>query len=116
MRPRYITATRSQRCRTMPRSCEMKSIVRSSSRRRRRNRLMICAWIDTSSEATGSPQPGEGGDRLVADEEVGLHGERAGDGDALALPAGELVRIAADIVRIEPDRLEPAPPAFAGPP
>jgi hypothetical protein len=56
----------------------------------------------------------ERGDRLVADEEVGLHGERAGDGDALALPAGELVRIAADIVRIEPDRLEPCPRDLAG--
>ena len=37
----------------------------------------------------------ERGDRLVADEEVGLHGERPGDGDALALAAGELVRKAA---------------------
>ena len=36
----------------------------------------------------------ERGDRLVADEQVGLHGERAGDGDALALAARELVRIA----------------------
>jgi len=56
----------------------------------------------------------ERGDRLVADEEVGLHGERAGDGDPLALPAGELVRIAADIVRIEPDRLEPCSRDSAG--
>ena len=46
----------------------------------------------------------ERGDRLVADEEVRLHGERAGDGDALALPAGELVRIAADD---SPDRARP---------
>ena len=46
----------------------------------------------------------ERGDRLVADEHVGLHGERAGDGDALALAAGELVRIAA---RRSPDRGRP---------
>ena len=30
--------------------------VRPSSRRRSRNRLRICAWIETSSEATGSSQ------------------------------------------------------------
>ncbi len=45
------------------------------------NRLMICAWIDTSSAD----------DRLVADEELGPHGERPGNRDALALSAGELV-------------------------
>ena len=33
----------------------------------------------------------EGGDRLVGDDEAGIAGERAGDGDALALPAGQLV-------------------------
>ena len=37
----------------------------------------------------------ERGDRLVADQELGLHRERAGDADAGALAAGELVRIAA---------------------
>ena len=31
-------------------------------------------------------------DRLVADDELGLDGQRAGDADALALAAGELVR------------------------
>ncbi len=36
----------------------------------------------------------EGGDRLVADHQTGLQGQGAGDADALALPAGELVRIA----------------------
>ncbi len=33
-------------------------------------------------------------DRLVGDDEVGADGEGAGDADALALAAGELVRIA----------------------
>jgi hypothetical protein len=37
-------------------------------------------------------------DRLVADDELGLDGERAGDADALALAAGELVRAAAHVV------------------
>ena len=43
---------------------------------------MICAWIETSSEATGSSQH----------QHVGLHRKRACDRDALALAAGELVR------------------------
>ncbi len=46
----------------------------------------------------------ERGDRLVADQHVGLHGQRARDGDALALPAGELVRIALGEIGVEPDR------------
>ena len=45
---------------------------------------MICAWIETSSADTGSS----------ADDEVGLDRQRAGDADALALAAGELVRVA----------------------
>ena len=36
----------------------------------------------------------ERGDRLVGDDEIGLDRERARDRDALALAAGELVRIA----------------------
>jgi serine kinase of HPr protein (carbohydrate metabolism regulator) len=36
----------------------------------------------------------EGGDRLVAHDQVGIDRQRAGDADALALAAGELVRIA----------------------
>jgi hypothetical protein len=35
----------------------------------------------------------EGGDGLVEDEELGAEGEGAGDVDALALAAGEFVRI-----------------------
>ena len=44
-------------------------------------RFRICAWMERSSEETG----------LVADHEPGLQCQRAGDGDALLLPAGELV-------------------------
>ena len=39
----------------------------------------------------------ERGDRLVADDELGLHGQRPGHPDALALTARELVRIAIDV-------------------
>ena len=38
--------------------------------------------------------------RLVADDQLGLDGERAGDADALALAAGELVRVAAHVVGV----------------
>ena len=44
----------------------------------------------------------ERGHRLVADDEVGFGGKRAGDADALALPAGELVRPAVDGVARQP--------------
>ena len=48
----------------------------------------------------------ERGDRLVADEEVGVERERAGEADALALAAGELVRVARRGVGREPDHLQ----------
>ena len=44
----------------------------------------------------------EGRHRLVADEELGLQGERTRDADALALSAGEAVRIAAEPPGVEP--------------
>ena len=48
----------------------------------------------------------ERGDRFVADQELGLHRERARDADARSLAAGELVRIAAHQRRIEADAIE----------
>ena len=48
---------------------------------------MICAWIETSSADTGSSAT----IRLLAD------GERARDRNALALAAGELVRVLATV-------------------
>lgn len=42
--------------------------------------------------------------RLVGEDEAGVHGERAGDGDALALSAGELVRVGLEHVLGQPDR------------
>ena len=44
----------------------------------------------------------ERGHRLVADEELGLEGEGARNADALALSAGEAVRIATQPAGIEP--------------
>ncbi len=54
---------------------------------------MICAWIDTSSAETGSSQ-------MMS---FGLEHQRPGDADALALAAGELVRIAVDQVGQQAD-------------
>ena len=42
----------------------------------------------------GAGERVERGERLVHQEHLGLHGERAGDGDALAHAAGELGRLA----------------------
>ena len=50
---------------------------------------MICAWIETSSAETGSSQT----------ISRGLQDHRAGDADALALAARELVRVAVDHLR-----------------
>ena len=57
---------------------------------------MTCAWIDTSSAETGSS----------ATISLGSQRERAGDADALPLAAGELVRVAVVVLRVEPDQLE----------
>src|SRR5690554_6330987 len=50
----------------------------------------------------------ERADRLVADDEVWVEGERARDADALALAAGEFMRIARDIGGLQADALEQA--------
>ena len=46
------------------------------------------------------------GDRLVGDDQLRLQGERAGDADALALAAGELVRVAVVVLGVEADDLQ----------
>ncbi len=51
------------------------------------------AWIDTSS----------GGDRFVGHDQLRVQRERAGDADALALTAGELVRVAVVVLGVETD-------------
>ena len=54
----------------------------------------------------------ERGDRLVGDDQLRLERERAGDADALALAARELVRVAVVVLGVEPDACPSAP----GPP
>ena len=65
----------------------------------RSSRLITWAWIDTSSADTGSSQT------MIS----GLERQRAGDADALPLTAGELVRVAVDVVGVEPDERRAAP-------
>ena len=57
---------------------------------------MTCAWIETSSAETGSS----------ATMKLRLQRQRAGDGDALALTAGEFVRVVAHLRRPQADALE----------
>ena len=57
---------------------------------------MICAWMFTSSAEIGSS----------ADDELRVDRQRAGDRDALPLPAGELVRITLRCCGREADRAE----------
>ncbi len=45
-------------------------------------------------------------DRLVQDQQVGVAGQGAGDADALALAAGELMRVVAAHGRVDADRGE----------
>ena len=45
-------------------------------------------------------------DRLVTDDELGVHSQGAGDADALALTAGELVRVAVGVLTVQADALE----------
>ena len=48
----------------------------------------------------------EAGDDLVGDDELGLERQRPGDADALALAAGQLVRVAAEKRGRQPDDVE----------
>ena len=57
----------------------------------------------------------ERGDRLIADDELGLKGECPGDADALPLAAGEFMRIAVGGGRGQPDAVEQFGDAFSRP-
>ena len=48
-------------------------------------------------------------DRLVADQQVGPQRQRPGDADALALAAGEAVRVALQVADVEADQRSSAP-------
>src|SRR5215831_1858448 len=88
-----MTATRSEMWRTTERSCATKRYVSPNCAWRSSRRLMICAWIDTSSADTGSSQ-------TISD---GSTASARAIPHALALAARELVRIAVRVLRQEPD-------------
>ena len=48
----------------------------------------------------------QSGDRFVADDESGVHGKGTGDGYALPLPAGELMRVSVKMRFIEADAFQ----------
>ena len=99
--PSVITHTRSAILRTMPRSWVISSIAMPSSR------LQI-AQQRQDLRLDGDVERGR---RLVGDQQVGLVGERHGDHHALALAAGELVRIGAEALARRPaGRPGPAAP------
>ena len=83
----------------------MKRYVRPNRACSSSSRLMICAWIETSSADTGSSHT----------MNEGSHRERARDADALPLSARQLVRIALGHVRqrARPARAAPRPSARA---
>ena len=65
--------------------------------------MTICACTETSSADTGSS----------ATMNDGFEGEGAGQADALALPAAELVRVAFEVRRVEADEPEQLRDALA---
>ncbi len=64
--------------------------------------MTTCAWIEDVERR----------DRLVADHEIGIRRDGAGEADALALAAGELVREALGVMRREAD--QPQERMYAG--
>ena len=94
--PRYITETASATWRTIARSCEMRSRPRPSSRER----------LDEQVRELRLRRGVERGERLVEHDHRRVGGERAGDRDALPLPAGELVREPVGGGRRQADELE----------
>src|SRR5919201_1648584 len=81
--PRYMTAIRSETCRTTPRSWAMNTYVSSKSSCRSARRLITCAWIETSSAETGSSAI----TRFLRKAVIVLRGEPALHDQLLHLPA-----------------------------
>ena len=48
----------------------------------------------------------EGAGRFVEHDELGIEGEGSGDGDALPLPSGELMRVPEEVLASHADALE----------
>ena len=83
--------TRSERCSTTPRSWRDEEV----------GEVQLPPQLHEQVQDLRLDGDVERRHRLVADQEVRLHRERAGDADALPLAAGELVRVAAAEGRVE---------------
>ena len=96
MRPCCITATSSQICAATRKSWVMNNSAMPS-----------LVWISSSSSSTcACTETSSGRHRFVRHQHVGIERQRARNRDALALAAGELVRIARDRVRGQVDQFE----------
>src|SRR5260370_2852800 len=71
-------------------------------RHKKIRRAHAALQIDQEVEDLGPNRDVERRDGFVAYDESGLECQRPGDHDSLALAAGELVRIAAGVLRAEP--------------
>ena len=91
--PPHITMTRWHSARTTFRSCADEEVGEAA------------PPLQVAQEVDDLPLHGEieRRGRLVEQDELRVEHQRAGDGDALPLPAGEFVREAVQRVRVEPD-------------
>ena len=64
------------------------------------------AYVVQQAEHLGLNRHVESGDGLVGNQDAGLHGQRTGDGDPLPLATRELVRIAVERIRRQPDEAQ----------
>ena len=96
MRPRYITATRSADV------LDHRQVVRDEQVGEAELLLQVLEQVDHLR----LDRHVERRHRLVADDQLRLDRERARDADALALAAGELVRIAAHVIGLQADGLQ----------
>ena len=64
--------------------------------------MKLCLQVFQQIDDLGLDRDVEGGDGFVGHDEAGPEHERAGDADALSLPAGKFVRVTIDEVRIQP--------------
>ena len=93
MRPRYITATRSLDM------LDHAEIVADHDV----GQPELVLELEQQVDDLGADRDVERRDRLVADHQLGLQDQRAGDADALALAAGEFVRVAVGMLGTQAD-------------
>nr|WP_308252847.1 hypothetical protein [Pseudonocardia sp. ICBG601] len=86
--------TRSATCRTTDRSCATEQVAQPQ----------LALQLGEQVQHPGLHRDVEGGHRLVEHQQRRLRRQRAGDPDALALPAGERRREPVDVLRVQTDQ------------